>query len=73
MSVKHNQPHDLVIPPEPRAPTPLSCAVCRKEIPPAGGHMREYGDYTLWFCSLACYEQGAAPDSADPPAQKPSD
>ena len=59
MPTRHHQPHDLVEPPEPSAPEPLSCAVCRKEIPSAGAFSREYGDYTLWFCGADCYEKSA--------------
>lgn len=59
MPVRHHQEHDLVEPPEPRAPEPLACAVCHKEIPAEGGISREYGDYTLWFCDTHCYANSA--------------
>jgi hypothetical protein len=48
--------HDETETPQPRAPERVSCAVCRKQIPPDEALQNEGEEYLLWFCGLECYE-----------------
>jgi hypothetical protein len=54
--------------PKPQAPEPVSCSVCRRQLPAEEALQHEGEDYMLWFCGLECYnswkrEQDSGSDS----------